>query len=385
MGISTYQSYCGAQIFEAVGLAEGVRRQVLHRHGEQRRGHRPVRGRRGSGAPAPRRRSATTRCCATCSTPAASTCTACAARRTCGRRNRSPSCSTRRAPTAHATYQDYAKLINEQSRELKTFRGLFEFKTARAHAGADRGSRARQGHRQALRDRRDEPRLDLDRGAHHARGRDEPHRRQVEHGRRRRGRGALPRRIAHGQESRGQGRYACVACSAAIASKCDVPLHAGRQPAQQDQAGRVGTLRRHRRVPVVGRPDPDQDGAGRQARRRRPAARPQGVGVHRQAALLGAGRGPDLAAAAPRHLLDRGPGAAHPRSQERESEGVDLGQARVRSRRRHRRGGRRQSEVRSRDHRRPRRRHGRIAASRRSSTRARRGSSASRRRSRRSC
>ncbi|MCC7327001.1 MAG: glutamate synthase subunit alpha [Burkholderiales bacterium] len=28
------------------------------------------------------------------------------------------------------TYRDYAKLINEQSRELKTFRGLFEFKTA---------------------------------------------------------------------------------------------------------------------------------------------------------------------------------------------------------------------------------------------------------------
>ena len=32
--------------------AEDVRRQVLHRHGEQRRGHRPVRGRRGSRAPA---------------------------------------------------------------------------------------------------------------------------------------------------------------------------------------------------------------------------------------------------------------------------------------------------------------------------------------------
>ena len=47
MGISTYQSYCGAQIFEAVGLQKRVRRQVLHRHGEQRRRHRPVRGRRG--------------------------------------------------------------------------------------------------------------------------------------------------------------------------------------------------------------------------------------------------------------------------------------------------------------------------------------------------
>ena len=32
MGISTLQSYCGAQIFEAVGLDQGVRRQVLHAH-----------------------------------------------------------------------------------------------------------------------------------------------------------------------------------------------------------------------------------------------------------------------------------------------------------------------------------------------------------------
>ncbi len=32
MGISTYQSYCGAQIFDAVGLQSGLRRRVLHRH-----------------------------------------------------------------------------------------------------------------------------------------------------------------------------------------------------------------------------------------------------------------------------------------------------------------------------------------------------------------
>ena len=45
MGISTAQSYCGAQIFEAVGLEPGVRRQVLHldrlagrRHRHRRRG-----------------------------------------------------------------------------------------------------------------------------------------------------------------------------------------------------------------------------------------------------------------------------------------------------------------------------------------------------------
>ena len=34
MGISTYMSYCGAQIFEAVGLEQRAGRQVLHRHRE---------------------------------------------------------------------------------------------------------------------------------------------------------------------------------------------------------------------------------------------------------------------------------------------------------------------------------------------------------------
>ena len=32
MGISTYQSYCGAQIFDAVGLSTRIRGEVLHRH-----------------------------------------------------------------------------------------------------------------------------------------------------------------------------------------------------------------------------------------------------------------------------------------------------------------------------------------------------------------
>ena len=50
MGISTVASYTGAQIFEAVGLAEGARRRVLHRHRVAHRGHRPRRDRaRGRG------------------------------------------------------------------------------------------------------------------------------------------------------------------------------------------------------------------------------------------------------------------------------------------------------------------------------------------------
>ena len=41
----------------------------------------------------------------------------------------------------------------------------------------------------------------------------------------------------------------------------------------RDQAGRLGTLRRDQRIPGQRERDPDQDGAGREARRRRPAAR----------------------------------------------------------------------------------------------------------------
>ena len=49
MGISTYQSYCGAQIFDAVGLRSIVREEVFHRHAHADRGHRPARGRAGDG------------------------------------------------------------------------------------------------------------------------------------------------------------------------------------------------------------------------------------------------------------------------------------------------------------------------------------------------
>ena len=126
MGISTYQSYCGAQIFEAVGLAtkfvdkyftgtptavEGV--------GPRRRS--PRRRCACTGSPTPMRRST-----ATSSIRAASTPTASAARRTCGRRTRSRSCSTPTRANNFATYKEYSRLINEQSERLLTLRGLFQ-------------------------------------------------------------------------------------------------------------------------------------------------------------------------------------------------------------------------------------------------------------------
>ena len=106
----------------------------------------------------------------------------------------------------------------------------------------------------------------------------------------------------------------------------------------------------------------DQDGAGRQARRGRPAAGEEGLPLDREGPLLDARRGPDLAAAAPRHLFDRGPGRADPRPQERERERAHQREARGRGRRRHDRRGRREGARRRGADQRPRRRDGRLAA-----------------------
>ena len=97
------------------------------------------------------------------------------------------------------------------------------------------------------------------------------------------------------------------------------PLPNGDSQALGDQAGRVGPLRRHDLVPGQRRRAADQDGAGREARRRRRAARPEGRRHDRAHSLLDARRGPHQPAAASRHLFDRGPRAADPRSEERQS------------------------------------------------------------------
>ena len=110
-------------------------------------------------------------------------------------------------------------------------------------ADPDRRGRADDRDPEALHHRRDEPRRPRPGGARDAGGGDEPDRRDVEL---RRGRRGHP------------------------------PLHARpqrRRAPLADQAGRLGALRRHRPLPLLRRPDPDQDLPGREARRGRPAAR----------------------------------------------------------------------------------------------------------------
>ena len=123
------------------------------------------------------------------------------------------------------------------------------------------------------------------------------------------------------------------------------PARFGTDAQQRDQAGRVGALRRDGRVSRERARAADQDRAGREARRGRAAARPQSRRDDRAHAALDARRDAHLAAAASRHLLDRGSEAAHLRSEKCESRGDGVGEARRRSRRgyrcrRRRKGGR---------------------------------------------
>ena len=81
-------------------------------------------------------------------------------------------------------YRSFAKRLNDQSERLMTHpravpRQGRERNRPRAHSY--RGSRASERDREAILDRRDVFRFDQPRGAHNARHRHEPDRRQVEH------------------------------------------------------------------------------------------------------------------------------------------------------------------------------------------------------------
>ena len=169
----------------------------------------------------------------------------------------------------------------------------------RRRAGSARGGRARRVDPAPLLERRHVARLALRRGARDRGDRLQPARRALELGRRRRGSRALRRRA-------------------------ELP----------HQADRFGPLRCHRALRGLRRRAPDQDRAGLEARRGRPAPGAQGQRGDRAPATHAAGHRAHLAAAASRHLLDRGPRAARLRPEAGEPGRGRLGQARLRGRRR---------------------------------------------------
>ena len=281
MGISTYMSYTGAQIFEAVGLSQSAGRQVLHRHHLDRRGHRRVRGRRGGDPHPPRRVRRRSGAGRARSTRAASTPSACAARSTCGRPTRSPSCSTRRATNSYATYKEYAQIINDQSQAAhdvpRPVRVPVRPRASRSRSR--RSSRPREIVKRfstgamSLGSISTEAHTTLAIAMNRIGGKSNT------------GEGGEDRRRYAPDQGR---RDAARRASAANRIERDIALQEGdslKSKIKQVASGRFGVTAEYL---ASRRADPDQDGAGRQARRGRPAARAQGLRVHRRAALLDA-------------------------------------------------------------------------------------------------
>ena len=164
-------------------------RQALHRDrvADRRRRPRASSPRRRSSATSAPIRGPTARCCrsAACSSGGATaSCTS-------GTRTRSRTLqhavrSPPRNGDPRETYAEFARLANEESVRRGLLRGLMQLRPAE-RAGAARRGRAGDVDRQAVHDRRDEPRRARARGPRDARDRDEPDRRAVQHRRGRRG------------------------------------------------------------------------------------------------------------------------------------------------------------------------------------------------------
>ena len=127
MGISTIQSYHGAQVFEAVGLNQDFIDEYFTWTATRvggvgidvdRAARRGMRNERGF---PPRRPSSTPAC-----PPAASTSGARAASTTSSTRRRCTSSSTPAGPASYPLFKEYTRLVNDQSRNLNTLRGLMD-------------------------------------------------------------------------------------------------------------------------------------------------------------------------------------------------------------------------------------------------------------------
>ena len=209
-----------------------------------------------------------------------------------------------------ATYKEYAQIINDQSKRHMTFRGLFEFRfdqctpvpidevepaseiVKRFSTGAmSLGSISTEAHTTL----------------------------------------AIAMNRIGGKSNTGEGgedrrRYAPIQAGETLASRIgrdrierDIVLKEGdslKSKIKQVASGRFGVTAEYLasaeqiQIKIAQGAKPGEGGQ---------LPGQEGVRVHRRAALLDPGRGADLAAAAPRHLFHRGSGAAHPRSQERQS------------------------------------------------------------------
>ncbi len=222
-------------------------------------------------------------------------------------------------------------LVKNRARRPAGPRDLLDFRSQAPRAS--RRSRAGRDDSAAIRLLGDVARRALARGTRDALGRDEPYGRPLQLGRRRRGSATLPR------------------------------LRERRPRRQPYQAGGVGAIRSDNRISDC----VPKSSRSRSCRVPSPA-KAVSCPAHKVTELIARlrhavpGHSADLAATASRHLFDRGPGAAHPRSQDGEparSRGRQAGRG---ERRGHRGGGRGEGVCRLRADRRAQRRHRRIAA-----------------------
>ena len=277
MGISTMQGYHSAQIFEILGLSDELVESASRTRPRAWAASRsPTSSASSTRATTPRRRSPP------------------APRPTSSPRSASPSGAPGTARSTSST-PGHLPAAARLPRGLRPLQGVLRLAhrpgapspcatswTSRPPGRPCRWRRwSPRADRAPLQHRRDELRLDQPRAARVPGHSDEPPARSLQHRRGRRGPGA-----------RGGARKR-------------------RLRALRDQAGGLRPLWRHEPLPGVGRRDPDQDGPGRQAGRGRAPARAQGLPWIAEVRQSTPGVGPDLPAAAPRHLLDRGPGGAH--------------------------------------------------------------------------
>ena len=134
-----------------------------------------------------------------------------------------------------ATFQEYTDLVDNQSRQLCTLRGLMKFRQA-DEVRADRRSRAGSGDREALRHRRDVLRLHQQGSARDAGDRDEPHRRPFEYRRRRRRRRALRHAIARSAIKQvASGRFGVTTNYLVNADELQIKIAQGAKPGEGGQ------------------------------------------------------------------------------------------------------------------------------------------------------
>ena len=165
MGISTIQSYNGAQIFEAVGLAPDADRPLLRRHRVADRRHRRRHPR------ASRRWSATRAASASSTDDLLPVGGVYAWRREGEHHMWNPeTIALLQHSVRHGgqpTYDEYSKLVNEDAARRATLRGLLKFRELPEDQWLrHRRRRAGERDRQALRHRRDVARLAVSREAH---------------------------------------------------------------------------------------------------------------------------------------------------------------------------------------------------------------------------